>query len=228
MNIGIGVVVIVVFVVIWILTTVVRAQQEAVQAAARRPANRPVGASAPLPSQRGGSDIDRFLQEIDRLRKKGQQDKSADAKPSPPRSDSGRGDAQRGARSQPPLKKPSSERKKPVPGERRTSSGRLGPPAPPPVVEPMEPSAPAQPSEPAPVRSEQAVPDVQRQARISAPSRPSRPAQAGAAISPALQMLETLFKTKEGVGVAVLLHEILSPPKCRRKPGSYLTGPSVE
>ena len=75
---GPALIIIVIFLVIWIVTNVIRAQQDAAQAAARRNvAQRPAGARAP--EKTSNTDIDRFLQEIDRLRKKGQQPKEEQA-----------------------------------------------------------------------------------------------------------------------------------------------------
>ena len=86
MNINILAPVIIIFVVVWIVSNVIRAQQDASQAAARRSGKRQGGsaASGTAPEKTSSSDIDRFLQEIDRLRKKNQDQPVAESQAAPP------------------------------------------------------------------------------------------------------------------------------------------------
>jgi outer membrane biosynthesis protein TonB len=233
---GIPLIVIVIFLVVWIVSNVIRAQQDAAQAAARRQnMNRQAGAAPRGVENRGSSDIDRFLQEIDRLRKKGHQEKQQQqderaAPPAPP----------------PPKPRPVGERR---PEPSRRPSGAPRPQREPRPVPPSSPPPPPSPRAPAPIVPElvaapqpitttskpgslassieakaetaraaaevasRAVPTLG--AKIQAPSRPQA-AGTAAALSPTLQLIQKLFRTKQGGAAAVILHEILGPPRSRK------------
>lgn len=199
MGLGIPLIVIVIFLVVWIVSNVLRAQQDAAQAAAKRTLSKPVGASQPLPAQKGNSEIDRFLQEIDRLRRKGQQDqmesKTAAAPPSerPP------------VREQP--KRVAPERKKVTLATRKSAQSGQGTTGQP-KVEPLLPAPPPLP-EPKPM-------EVAPTFEIVKPIPFNRPSVKRVSTSPALAVIQTLFTTGQGPAVAFLLHEIMSDPKCRR------------
>jgi len=203
---AIPLIVIVIFVVVWIISNVVRAQQDAAQAAARRNAARRPGASPP--EKTTSSDIDRFLQEIDRLRKKD----GAPAASKPAAEETQRSRSQQQKRSQ-PRPKPPERRPAPLPPTTplppvRSSTAPLVPEV---VAEPQRRVAPMSAT---PV--ELKYPDVQAVVRPSTPSRPSRPAQAATPASAALELVQTLFKSRQGAAVAILVSEILGKPKCRQ------------
>src|SRR5271154_6172077 len=75
--------IIIVAVEVWIVSNVIRAQQDASQAAARRTKRPGAAPGASAPEKTSSSDIDRFLQEIDRLRKKNQDQPAAEPRPRP-------------------------------------------------------------------------------------------------------------------------------------------------
>jgi hypothetical protein len=207
-------VVIVIFIVVWIIINVVRAQQDAAQASARRASTRPVGAANSLPQKTSSSDIDRFLQEIDRLRKKNQDQPVSESRPKPPPARPQRQPEPQRTREPAPRRLPA-ERKRPA-SERKP----VRPPPPPPL--------PAQPT-PIPVVTpattpslvspiEQTHPEVQHvkptgQSKRTIYAEPAKP------LSGPLQILQGLFKSGEGVAAAIFLTEVLAQPKCRRRPG---------
>lgn len=224
-GLAIPMTVIVIFLVVWIISNVIRAQQDANQAAARRNNAGNRQAAAPRGETRGNSDIDRFLQEIDRLRKKGQQDKVQ----------------QQDEQAAPPPKP------KPV-GERRSDTGRgrsSGAPKPP--REPRPASPPRSTREPAPIVAELVTPPVTTskpgslastidakaetarvaaaaavraapgaKGRTAAVARPRSTSTADAPLPATLQMIQKLFHSKQGAAAAVLLHEIFGPPRALR------------
>jgi hypothetical protein len=232
---GIPLIVIVIFLVVWIVSNVIRAQQDAAQAAARRQnVNRQAGVPARA-ENRGNSDIDRFLQEIDRLRKKGQQDKQQ----------------QQDDRAAPPS--PLAPKPKPV-GDRRPELARARGGAPRPQREPRPaspapPSAPSSPRQPTPIVPEliaspepantskpgSLASNIEAKAETArilaeAASRaapgagtqiatPARPRSSGTVVSlsPTLQLIQKLLRSKQGTSVAIILHEVLGPPRSLRR-----------
>ncbi len=216
MNPTVPLIVIVIFVVVWIVSNVIRAQQDAAQAAARRVGNKPNAAPMRAPEKTTSTDIDRFLQEIDRLRKKAQPEQQPSAqkpeavkpirKPAPP--------PQPKRDQQQPPRRPQGERKRPVSEMRPSVASKAEPPKPVSVPLPMSPP---------PLTAAKTAVEIAHPASIQpvfaagAVDRPSRPAQAGAPISASMELLQTFFKSKQGMATAVLLHEILAEPKCRRR-----------
>lgn len=213
MGLGLTLTVIVIFLVIWIVSNVIRAQQDAAQAAARRNTNRSTTAvTGRTPEKTSSSDIDRFLQEIDRLRKKGTQEQGEAKKTAPtvervpePR------------REQPP-RRTQSERK-------RGSGGR-----PPVVVPPPPPPAPL-PSladntfgtklesptvaPPPPVPQSQIVKPV-KPVRPVKPVKPIGPHKEIIPLTPTMQILQGLLKNRQTMAAAFVLQEILGKPKSQR------------
>lgn len=238
MGLGIPLIVIVIFLVVWIVSNVIRAQQDANQAAARRANAGNRQAAAPRPENRGNSDIDRFLQEIDRLRKKGQQEKTQQqdesAAPPPKPKPAADRERERERRSEPP-------RSRTAPPRPQRES-RPAPPAPPPppssshapaplVAELIAAPPPAPPSGAKPGSLASNIEAKAETARVAAEAAskaapgagartttPARRLQAGAigSLPMTLQMIQKLFQTKQGVSVAVLLHEIFGPPRSMR------------
>jgi hypothetical protein len=228
---GIGLTLIVIFVVVWIVTNVIRAQQDAAQAT-RRTVNRPSGnrpsgaANSRVPEKTSSSDIDRFLQEIDRLRKKNQDQPASESQPKPSAPRPQKQPEPLRTREQPPRrvpperKKPTSERKPARPVSPTSSvSGPASvpgvtPTARPPRVSPIEQSRP----EVQPVRP---VADPKQPSLVRPAAEPKQPgiAEPAQPLTAPLQILKGLFKSGEGMAAAILLHEILADPKCRRRPG---------
>ncbi len=220
---GIGLTLIVIFVVVWIVTNVIRAQQDAAQAA-RRTVNRPTGAAnSRVPEKSASSDIDRFLQEIDRLRKKNQDQPASESRPKPPPPRPQKPPEPLRVREQPPRRVPS-ERKKPA-SERKPARPSSSPSS---VKTPASVSGVTPASRPPRVSQiEQSRPEVQAVRPVAEPTQPGpvrtpvEPTQPGISepVSGPVQILKTLFKSGEGMAAAVLLHEILAEPRCRRRPG---------
>jgi hypothetical protein len=215
---GIPVIVLVVFLVIWVLTNVLRAQQDDSKTVRRRPGqglpNRP---AAPL-DRNTGTDIDRFLAEIDRLRQRGAQqgDESA-AAPRPPAP-------------APPVARPRPQpqpRPQPAQRARPTTLPRTSPAARPTVAAPPPPPPPLRPPDPAPVvtifqRGAPAGPSTTdlKIGQTTLAALPVGAASPSARKPPPkgspLEAIEMLLRGRQGVAAAILLGEVLGPPKSRR------------
>ncbi len=230
--------VIVIFLVVWIVSNVIRAQQDAAQAAARRVNAPNRQAAGQRMESRGSSDIDRFLQEIDRLRKKGQQEKERQqdeqAAPPPRPRPVGERERDRGRdrRTEPPRPRGGAPRPQREP--------RPAPPAPPPpppsphepapiVAELLAPAPPVSTSKPGSLASNiEAKAETARVAAEAASKAapgagartitPPRRLPVGTAVPLAapLQMIQKLFQSKHGAAAAILLHEIFGPPRALR------------
>ncbi|QVL32197.1 hypothetical protein KIH39_25745 [Telmatocola sphagniphila] len=223
MNIGGPLIVIVIFLVIWVVTQVIRAQSEDNKGYNKRTGNprSNIGESKPL-QQNTGTDIERFLQEIDRLRKKSA-DAGGTAGTPPPRPSGGGYNPPKpvptsSSRSTPPRPKPIAQKKpKPVPPPRRpepvskpveTSKPYALPPQPP---SPITDTTPVLPSAPAPVLESFAAPVVTKIVSLKTADRRVDNQEI-------LSGLESILKTNKGPQLAVILTEILGPPKSARRP----------
>lgn len=149
----------------------------------------------PAPREPTG-DIDRFLAEIDRLRRK-----NAEPAPPPP---------------PPPEKKP---RPRPrvaadFPDPAREDRGFAPPPTPP--TDPSVPPAP--PPSPADLPVARVVSSPPAPGPSEPPPPPPRPApRTRGTKSPLAKNLAALLTSGQGLAVAVTLQEILGPPKCKRR-----------
>jgi hypothetical protein len=213
---GIPVIVLVVFLVIWVLTNVLRAQQDDSKTVRRRPGqglpNRP---AAPL-ERNTGNDIDRFLAEIDRLRQRGAQQGEESAAPRPPAP-------------APPVVRPRPQpqaRPQPAQRPRPSAMSRTAPPTRPAAAPPPPPPAPLRPPDPAPVvtifqpgaPAGPSMTDLKFASSLPAlpVGAPSPSARKPAAKGSPLEAIQTLLRGRQGVAAAILLGEVLGPPKSRR------------
>jgi hypothetical protein len=183
--------VIILIAVVSAVSQMIKNQQEQ---APRRP--RPAGGSASAGGTKAGSgDIDRFLQELDKLRKK-----QADAGGSP-------------ARSAPvPVVKPKA---KPRPAVVTPKRSKLD--LPPPVVAPrrsddLPVAAVVPPALPSVAPPQPLPPAMTGTATVSRPPR-SQP------VTPFGRNLAALLSGPQGLQLAIALQEVLGPPKCKRPPG---------
>lgn len=237
MNVGVPLIVIVVFLVIWVVTNVVRAQQEDAKGYKRNTTQPPRPSASGRIEQNSGNDIERFLAEIDRLRKK--PGGAENPRPGDPRPAAA---ALAASKLQPKPK----QQKARKPQQRRVESETPSPPKPAAgslAAREFAPSQPAMPSMPAPPplpTQPHAPTSIEAVRRVSAPTKPSdvlaaslpplpaTPAMGvSAAIlgkktaresaSPALRSLEDLLKSTQGPAIAVLMQEILGKPKSQRK-----------
>jgi hypothetical protein len=188
------------FVLVWIISAVVKASQSSgpsgrYNSTASRP--RPAQDS-PRVERTSDTDIDRFMAEIDRLRRRGEGAPSTRPQPRPslePRTRVGeRRDRERERDRRPrPVDRPI-----PAPPPLPTESV--------PVLRPITPVAPAPPPPPP-----------------AAPPKPVRPAKPAVATavklpppSPVLLTLQGVLKSKQGTAAAVILAEIFGEPPGRR------------
>jgi hypothetical protein len=207
-------VIVVIISVVWILSNIIRAQQEVAQQNARRNASRPAPTPGSKPVEKHtAGDIESFLQEIERLRRKGQDEKSAP---------SGTGRTQEPPRQLPTLKKQKPQQRPPETKPRTRL--KLDRPAPPPIVPDVEPAqpkrlAPPPPPPPAPVfetqRSAPPLPETQGAPVVT--KLTALPSLAPVAQTSTAKLLQALLRSRQGPAVAVLLQEVFGPPKCRKK-----------
>ena len=199
---GMALVVLGLFVLVWIISAVVKASQDP---GPKRPAPRPRPADdAPRVERTSNSDIDRFMAEIDRLRRKGEGLPAArSARPAAP----------------PIIERPARDEPRPRPTEARRERDRARrgrpprpAPAPPPlprtgpvpVLRPVAPVAPEPPSTTA-----------------SAPIKPAQTARttattivsSSAPASPVMATLQTVLRGKQGPAAGVILAEIFGEPR---------------
>jgi hypothetical protein len=169
----------VIVVVVWIINAIVKAREE-----------EPVRPKRPAEGPRGGrnatGDIDRFLQEIDRLRKQQPDRAEPVARPTP------------------------LPRARPVPAT--TPSPRARPV---PVVRPVEPLPTVIVADLPPATAPAFAPlPTLESAPVIAPQRAvplSRPT------SPRVALALNLLRAPQSAGAAVILQEVLGPPKCKRR-----------
>ena len=208
---NIGLVVLGLFVLVWIISAVVKATQDT--GSKRPPASRPrPPADAPRIEKTSNSDIDRFMAEIDRLRRKGEGAPAGPAseKPRPVQ----RPVVERTPRAE-PRSKPAEPRRERDRERRARQTSRPVPPAPPPlpmtdalpVLRPVRPTVPTPPSTSA-----------------SAPIKPARTATTIAtttvsrstSASPVLETLRAVLRSNQGPAAAVILAEIFGEPRGRK------------
>jgi hypothetical protein len=171
----------VIILLIWIINHVLRGNEEA------RPANRPEGeARAP---RRPATEIDRFLDEVNRRRR------------------------QAAERGQAPASRPT-----PAPAKVATRQ-----PPRPPAVRPASTPRVKRPLHER-VKEPPTVEAVVIEALAAAPPLPETPAfppppppgAAGPALPPVVNQLSALLETPDSLRTAIMLREILGPPRCRR------------
>jgi hypothetical protein len=169
--------------VVWVLNQLLR-NREVEEPVRPRPGNQG-------PNRGPTNDIDRFLQEIDRLRRKSAEERGETV--------------ERPAARPVPRARPVPQavpRARPVPRSVESRPAERVPEVV--VVEaatvlPAPPSAPAPPPAGAEVRTPQT--DRARDRRVS----------------PAIAMTSHLLRSPQALSAAIVLHEILGPPKCRRR-----------
>jgi hypothetical protein len=201
----------IVFVVIVVLSAVIGAvsqvlknqqQAEQARAARARAANRGGDADRDRREGRSSGDIDRFLEEIDKLRRKsaaGGKAEPPSAAPVAKRATRPTADVPTVERTRKPRLADEPDRSFPAPsavGDRPPPTSR---PTPPPRLEDL-PVAPV---------IGPAVPPLAR-AAVTAPPRPATSKTEFG------KQLAALLGSKTGVPMAVVLQEVLGPPKCKR------------
>jgi hypothetical protein len=193
-------IVILIPVVIWILSTVIRPPEEQ----PRR--GFPPGGEEPAEPRRGRppGEVERFLEEINRLRRRASEEQRPSeapaARPEVPRPVPRR------------VVRPNVPRPRPQPVSRPLEAAPLGKIPVPASVPPPPPPPPPAPAAPVGVSGE--VLDVIPVSR--APVLTSLPA-ATAGLSPAATAIRDMFRNPQTLAAAIVLHEVLGPPKCRRR-----------
>ncbi len=204
-----------------------------------QPARRPPGARGEAARQ-ADRDMDRFLAEIDRLRKKNAE-AGGQAEPQPRQQANGAATNRPTAR---PVSPPKSDREREREQREREREQRQRErererererPRPRPVAEQAEPTsrrtevqppaflAPPAPSQPSRVEELPIAMVVAPSAGVGAPA--TRVTQLPQRARPApktdlAQNLGTLLGSGQGVAIAIILQEVRGPPKCRKQPGS--------
>jgi hypothetical protein len=196
--------VIVIPVVIWILSSVIRPPEEQPRDLRRRfPPRDDLGPGEPRPRPQG--EVERFLEEINRLRSRSAEQQRAAEEPTaapPPKP------VQPMPRRVPRPVPPRRSRPEPVVRPELRESRPIGN-LPLPVTAPPPPQVPA-----LVVRPVLEVVDV---VAASASARPVMPAPLlPTNVSPA-EALRGMLQTPQTLAAAIVLHEILGPPRCRRR-----------
>ncbi|HEX3150049.1 MAG TPA: hypothetical protein VHR66_18375 [Gemmataceae bacterium] len=194
------------FVLVWVISAIYKASQDSSGKKPPASRQRPYNESRPI-EKTSNSDIDRFMAEIDRLRRKGE------GAPAGRKVEQPRPVTQRPALDRPktePRARPKEPKREPD-RERRTRQSRPAPPVPPPLprVEALPVLRPVTPDAPSTV--------------ASAPIKPARTrvttatTVAGSAkISPVMETLQTVLRGKQGPAAAVILAEIFGEPRARQ------------
>src|SRR5262245_5527829 len=187
------------FVLVWIISAVVKASQSSGQSgrynsSASRPRPAP---ESPRVERTSDTDIDRFMAEIDRLRRRGEGAPSTRSQPSRQTVE---------PRTRPGERRDRERERRPRPVERPIPAPPPLPAESVPVLRPVAPTTPAPPPPPP-----------------AAPPKPFRPAKPAAAAgvtiappSPVLQTLQGVLKSKHGPAAALILAEIFGEPPGRR------------
>jgi hypothetical protein len=200
------------FVLVWIISAVVKASQD--NGPRRRPEGRPRPFDdRPRAERTSSSDIDRFMAEIDRLRRKGEGlpagGRAGEPRPAPrpiierPRS----------LEPRPRPQEPRRERERDRDRDRERRVRQAPRPAPTPTPPPLtrtesvpilRPVAPERPAPPP--------------AAPPKPARPAKPAAVGAPppVSPVAKTLQSVLRSPQGPAAALILAEVFGEPRARR------------
>ena len=212
---GMALVVLGLFVLVWIISAVVKASQDTGPKRPNGGRPRPVDAQ-PRVERTSNSDIDRFMAEIDRLRRKGEGapagGRAADEprpaqKPiidRPPRLES------RPKPPEPPRRERERERDRDRERRQRQSS-RPAPPPPPPRTDPVPVLRPVAPEPPTTSASAPIKPATTAKTKATAVAGAS-----SAASSPVFQTLQTLLRDRNGPAAALILAEVFGDPRARQ------------
>jgi hypothetical protein len=210
------------FVLVWIISAVVKASQDpGTRRTGPSASGRPRPPADATPQRTSNSDIDRFMAEIDRLRRRGEGAPSGGRPPQPRPAPPILERAPRPLSQSEPRPRSLERRERDRERERRPRpTSRPAPtPAPPPlprsepvpVLRPVAPERPTAPERPAAPLSTPPIPPK--------PARPAKPATAAAVTgviatpSPVLQALQSVLTSKQGPAAALILAEIFGPPK---------------
>ena len=204
------------FVLVWIISAVVKASQDTgpkrPQAIRPRPRD-----PEPRVERTSNTDIDRFMAEIDRLRRKGE-GAPAGGRPAEQSRPAPKPIIDRPARLEPrpkPAEPPRRERERDREGDRerrQRQSSRPAPPPPPPVrTDPVPILRPVAPEPPSTSASAPIKPATTAKTRATAVA-----GAASAAHSPVVQVLQTVLRDRNGRAAALILAEVFGEPRGRR------------
>jgi hypothetical protein len=178
--------------VIWIIASLVKTAEE--QSKQEKP-----GESLPPGSPpRDQSEVDKFLEEINRMRRRQEEEQREQERsrrteplPSPARSPA--------AARMEPMAAPNFERPTPLPEKPRLR----------PVKPRRAETRHSQPKQPAPIVVAPPAPPP--------PPPPVMPQLAPRPVSPAIAQIHYMLRSPQSVQAAILLQEVLGPPRCRRR-----------
>ena len=213
----IGLVVLGLFVLVWIISAVVKASQDPGSKRQTPAASRSRPADNPRVERTSNTDIDRFMAEIDRLRRRGEGAPVGRASAPSPRStiEPPPRPAQRSEPRPRPVERERRERDRERERRPRTSPRPVAPPPPLPRTDPVPVLRPVAPEPPTAPGSPPHIPPI--------PPKPVRPARTTATTgvsaapqSAVLQSLHSVLQSRQGPAVAVILAEIFGEPPGRR------------
>ena len=176
----------VIVVIVWVINAILKSRENEEPVRPKRPGGSPREGRNPV------GDIDRFLQEIDRLRQKTAEERGTTAPP-------------------PVVRAVPRARPAPAPAPQRTRPSARPPLVvePLPVVPPVSPAISiAQPATPAGRPGDTA--------RTLVPSMAGRVAASYSVDLPRVNEALNLLRSRQSAATALVLKEILGPPKCRR------------
>jgi hypothetical protein len=215
---GMALVVLGLFVLVWIISAVVKASQD--NGPKRRPDSRPRPVDGPRVERTSNSDIDRFMAEIDRLRRKGEghpSGRAGDQSRQSPRTIAERPPRPE-QRPKPVEQRRERERDRDRDRERRPRSATRPAPVPPPLTrtDPVPVLRPVTPQPPAPPPSPPPKPARPAKLAAIATSVPIIPSVPTAPLTPVAQTLQTLLRSPQGPAVSLILGEVFGEPRGRK------------
>lgn len=187
--------------VLWILNNLIRNASED----KTRPGQRPPQPDGQRPAERPASDVDQLLEEIDRMRRRSAPQRREEARPQPtPPPQAYRAEEPRRVEQPRPVVAPTvAERPRPERPRTRTAQ------------------RPAE--KPRTMVAKQVVPRPGAEILDVIPVASPVPAKTVAAsvrrpeTSSAVLQLRSMLRTPSSVQAAIMLHEVLGPPRCRRR-----------
>ena len=205
------------FVLVWIISAVVKASQD--PGSKRQPptANRSRPADAPRVERTSNTDIDRFMAEIDRLRRRGEGAPVGRAAGQAPRPTTIEPPPRPAQRSEPRARPVERERRERESERKPRTTSRPVAPTPPPLPR-TDPVPVLRPVVSEPTTAPGSPPHVP-----AIPPKPVRPARTSATTgvsaapqSAVLQALQSVLQSRQGPAVAIILTEIFGEPPGRR------------
>jgi hypothetical protein len=200
------------FVLVWIISAVVKASQDPGPKRPQGGRPRPVDPQ-PRAERTSNSDIDRFMAEIDRLRRKGE-GAPAGGRPAEQPRPAPKPIIERPSRLEPrakPPEPPRRERERERDRDRRQRPSSRPAPPPPPRTDPVPVLRPVAPEPPSTGASAPIKPATTAKTRATAVA-----GAASASQSAVVQVLQTVLRDRNGPAAALILAEVFGEPRARQ------------